>query len=90
MGEGVVPWGSASVGLWHREYQCYARITHGHIIRALARVTKLVDVADLKFAAARRAGSIPAPGTKRISTLRTPRSAAAGIGVGSKLTSNVI
>lgn len=36
-----------------------------------ARVTKLVDVADLKSAAARRVGSTPTPGTMA-SAMRPP------------------
>ena len=37
---------------------------NSHFTRA--RVTKLVDVADLKSAAARRTGSIPVPGTRAV------------------------
>ena len=44
-----------------------------------ARVVKSVDTADLKSAAARRAGSSPAPGTPRrySRTARSPRSRSA-------------
>ncbi len=45
---------------------------------APARVAKLVDAADLKFAAARRAGSIPAPRTRP--AVPTPAGGRAGVG----------
>ena len=40
------------------------KICHNRVLRNPARVVKLVDAGDSKSPAARRAGSIPAPGTR--------------------------
>ena len=46
------------------------KICHNRHLRNPARVVKLVDAGDSKSPAARRAGSIPAPGTKEHACMR--------------------